>query len=538
MEQKENQSTSGSSISNFFTNTPSTNNNNISHAITSQAFPPIENNPQQYQQSQTYNQNNPQQNTLQTQPIPTTQKSFLEKVNSTATGVFDYIKNKAPVLPSNIIPKKLLDNVDPLTIISEIKLENFEKNFFNKSIKEVDCLKLEKTKLNDKTILVNISNPHQINNSIFSTSYVLYDVSTPQFNWIVNRRYSDFIWLRDCLKTLFPGDMIPLLPKKKLGNRRFENDFLEKRKNGLQKYINEIINNEKYKTTEVLMIFLSCSERNIFEQKMKIINPKLLNRQNVYGIQSLEGKNKIINLNNFEFEKDIFNNFNSITTFCNCHNDLLRNLQKNLSGYKKSMIDACNYLEEAENNFSKLAMMMTKVNISDKLKNVYEQYEIFFKNWKRIQVNQCCIIKDTIKNFYKEVINKFSSLIENLEKQQILSEEYQIFRNKLMAKKELLWQQMDISKWELSPLEQIDTSKLYKDKLYAQDKMCFKESSDLNMKGELLGYYFYQSYNNFKNIIEELDKSYVTNITEFANQIYPSLADGINLYSKLVSQSY
>ena len=538
MEQKENQSTSGSSISNFFTNTPSTNNNNISHAITSQAFPPIENNPHQYQQSQTYNQNNPQQNTLQTQPIPTTQKSFLEKVNSTATGVFDYIKNKAPVLPSNIIPKKLLDNVDPLTIISEIKLENFEKNFFNKSIKEVDCLKLEKTQLNDKTILVNISNPHQINNSIFSTSYVLYDVSTPQFNWIVNRRYSDFIWLRDCLKTLFPGDMIPLLPKKKLGNRRFENDFLEKRKNGLQKYINEIINNEKYKTTEVLMIFLSCSERNIFEQKMKIINPKLLNRQNVYGIQSLEGKNKIINLNNFEFEKDIFNNFNSITTFCNCHNDLLRNLQKNLSGYKKSMIDACNYLEEAENNFSKLAMMMTKVNISDKLKNVYEQYEIFFKNWKRIQVNQCCIIKDTIKNFYKEVINKFSSLIENLEKQQILSEEYQIFRNKLMAKKELLWQQMDISKWELTPLEQIDTSKLYKDKLYAQDKMCFKESSDLNMKGELLGYYFYQSYNNFKNIIEELDKSYVTNITEFANQIYPSLADGINLYSKLVSQSY
>ena len=59
MEQKENQSTSGSSISNFFTNTPSSNNNNISHPITSQAFPPIENNPQQYQQSQTYKQNNP-----------------------------------------------------------------------------------------------------------------------------------------------------------------------------------------------------------------------------------------------------------------------------------------------------------------------------------------------------------------------------------------------------------------------------------------------------------------------------------------------
>ena len=55
----------------------------------------------------------------------------------------------------------------------------------------------------------------EINNSIFSQSYVLYDVSTPQFNWLVNRRYSDFIWLRDCLHSLFPCDILPLLPKKK-----------------------------------------------------------------------------------------------------------------------------------------------------------------------------------------------------------------------------------------------------------------------------------------------------------------------------------
>ena len=540
MENKESQSKSESTISNFFTNSSSTNNNNSQpQPIICQAFPPNETNTQQsLGQNQNFNQYNPQQNNQQTQLLPQTQKSFLEKVNSTASGVFDYIKNKAPALPSNIIPKKLLDNVDPLTIISEIKMENFEKNILNKSIKEVDCLKLEKTQLNDQTILVNISNPHQVNNSLFSTNYVLYDVSTIKFNWIVNRRYSDFIWLRDCLKSLFPGDILPILPKKKIGNRRFENDFLEKRKNGLQKFINEIVNNEKYKTTEVLTIFLSCSERNIFEQKMKTISPKLLNRINVYNIQNIEGKNKIINLNNIEFEKEIFSNFNAISTFTNCQNDLLQTLQKNLSGYKKSMVAACNYLEEAENNFSKLSIMLTKVNISDNFKNVYEQYEIFFKNWKRIQVNQCCIIKDMIKNFFKDVKDKFSVLIENLEKEQILAEEYQIFKNKLMAKKELLWQQMDISKWELSPMEQIDSNRLYKDKLYAQEKMCFKESYDLNIKGELLGYYFYNNFNNFKTIIEELNNSYVNNIKEFSNQIYPSLTDGINIYSSLASHSY
>ena len=160
MDKKENQP-STASISNFFTSNSSTNENvSQPQPLTSQAFPPLENTPQQHlSQSQNINLNN--------EPIPQTQKTFLEKVNSTASGVIDYIKNKAPTLPSNIniISKKLLDNVDPLTIISEIKMENFEKNILNKSIKEAECLKLEKTQLNDTTILVNIANPHQINNS-------------------------------------------------------------------------------------------------------------------------------------------------------------------------------------------------------------------------------------------------------------------------------------------------------------------------------------------------------------------------------------
>ena len=39
-------------------------------------------------------------------------------------------------------------------------MENFEENIIKKSINELECLKLEKTQLNDKTIIVNISNPH------------------------------------------------------------------------------------------------------------------------------------------------------------------------------------------------------------------------------------------------------------------------------------------------------------------------------------------------------------------------------------------
>lgn len=537
MEPQDNkQTTHDLSKSNFFTGITKNQDTNlqaqvinpIPQAVQTQAFPPMQTqfSPQVQSQNGFYNIF-PQQNPQQSQ----NQQSFLEKVNSTATGVFDYIKSKAPPLPTNLITKNLLDNVDPLTIVSEIKMENFEK-ILNKSLKEIDCTKLEKTKLNDLTILVKVSDPRQVNNSLFSTSYILYDISTPQFNWVVNRRYSDFIWLRECLQSLFPGDLLPILPKKKMGNRRFEKDFLNKRTEGLQKFLNEIINNEKYKTTEVLMIFLSYVDRNMFEQKMKIIQPKLLLKQNVQNIQNFEGKNKIININ-FENESEIYSHFNSVSTFLGGQNELLENLQKNLSNYKKCMIEACHLLEEVEKNFSKLTMMLTKVNISEKMNNSYENYEIFFKNWKRIQVNQCVIIKDMIKNFFKDVRIKSEVLIENLEKTQNIQEDYLTQKNKLLAKKELLWKQMDISKWELNQGEQIDSNKLFHDKLYAQDKMCFKETMELNIKGELLGYYFYQNNLNFKNLIEELNKSYASNITEFSNQLYPSLTDGINVWSDL-----
>ena len=548
MEPQENKPAYDLSKSNFFANIPQNNDttnqtqylNSISQQNQSQAFLPISNQinqPQQQQLEVLIQTNNfPQQNDQQqpqSQSQPQSQQSFLDKVNSTATGVFDYIKSKAPPLPSNIIPLKLLDSPNPMVSISEINMGKFEK-IVEKSIKNIVCLKSEKNKLNDLTILVNVSNPRQINNSLFSTSYVLYDISTPQFNWLVNRRYSDFIWLKDCLKNLFPGDVLPILPKKKIGNRRFEQDFLNKRTQGLQKFLNDIVNNEKYKSTEVLSIFLSCNERNIFEQQMKTISPKLLHKQNVQNIQNFEGKNKIINLN-FENESDIFSHFNSVSTFLNVHNDLLDNLEKNLSNYKKCMIEACHFLEEAEHNFLELTNILTKVKISEKLNNTYENYEIFFKNWKRVQYNQSCIIRDFIKNFFKGIKNKTAALIENLEKAQNLQDEYSIQKNKLLAKKELLWKQMDISKWDLNQTEQIDSNRLFHDKLYAQDKMCLRETMDLNMKGELLGYYFYHNHINFKFLIDELNNSYISNINDFSNQIYPSLTDGINVWSDLVT---
>ena len=123
----------------------------------------------------------------------------------------------------------------------------------NNYIKEYQCIKLNPTVITNKVLKVELKNPRTIQKSLFETSYVFYELETKEFNWLVNRRYSDFIWLKECLEVLFPGEYVPKLPKKKIGNKRFEENFIEKRMKRLQQFLDELLLNENFKSSEVVV---------------------------------------------------------------------------------------------------------------------------------------------------------------------------------------------------------------------------------------------------------------------------------------------
>ncbi len=94
---------------------------------------------------------------------------------------------------------------------------------------------------------------------------------------------------------------------------------------------------------------------------------------------------------------------------------------------------------------------------------------------------------------------------------------------------------MDITKWEMNPMEQIDSALLFRDKNYAFSKMCFQETMNLNNKGNLLGYYFSNNIINLKNVLENIEKYSIDNLVAFSKEIEPSVTDVINVWSKLAS---
>ena len=270
--------------------------NNINNISNSNFYPPqsYPNFYSQYPMNSQYQNDSLYQNNINYYPgqnQPQTQStSFFQKVSESAM---------------NLIKKE-----DPLNLITDIDPKSYD-DMIKKSKKEIDCQILEKSKISDTEIKSIISNPRKISDSLVKNSYLLYDITTPKMNWFVNRRYSDFIWLRETLVSLFPTILMPQLPKKKIGNRRFEEDFIQKRMNGLQKFLDEVLKNEILKTADPLISFLSFSERGFFEQQMKIITPKNMNFDTIMGIKSFSGKIEVADMENEQLN-DSQNYFNTV----------------------------------------------------------------------------------------------------------------------------------------------------------------------------------------------------------------------------------
>ena len=392
---------------------------------------------------------------------------------------------------------------------------------------EIKCKTSEKTQLNDKKIKVVIQNPKNSEKSLLSSQYTLYEVCTKPLNWFVHRRYSDFDWLRNILYKLFPRLFIPPIPGKKTGTRRLEQDFIDKRMKFLQMFIDELMENEELKSSEALVAFLSLSDRSQFERKMKELNSYIPSHY-CEDLKTLEGKIYILN---DDFNENYYININNYLIL---RYQILSRLNNNLKNYFLDQTKACMDLEEVQKDFETLNILNKKVKLSNKINSTYEELHIFFKNWKRIIFNENIIIKEQIKHFFKREKVENLIFIDLFDSREQLRQKYISEKMKLNAKKEKLYKIMDFSKWEIEDnFSQIDNARLMRDKNYAFEKMCTRDTQAVENIHKQLGYANYMNVIQIKNKIENNEKKLVEITKDFAEKFYPSLNDGISIWSTL-----
>lgn len=75
------------------------------------------------------------------------------------------------------------------------------------------------------------------------------------------RRYSDFVWLLDCLQKRYPFRLLPSLPPKSIQYQGHfigqDEGFLDRRKKGLERCLNVLINHPVIKLDGILASFLN-----------------------------------------------------------------------------------------------------------------------------------------------------------------------------------------------------------------------------------------------------------------------------------------
>ena len=367
----------------------------------------------------------------------------------------------------------------------------------------VKCELMEKTEFSEhKDIKIEIKNPIKLETKFFSGKSVNYSIITYPFNYIVERRYSDFIWLRDILSNLYNNILIPKMRfKGKVTKDKHDNNFIKKRMNYLERFINYIIKDDIIKSSQILYDFLTIKKYEDFiykkkqYEKIKIFNfIDIKNRKNINGILDIKiNKEKEIYLENIR-DNTIYNG----------------NLFKKLNNNFKSLNDEFNLvikrIENISNIFKQIYDISNKYLDLNIIKESYSQMELMFKNLGDNFNILNNFIKTEIKQHFKFIGNNFISLNEMIQNVEISKNNYIKIAKHLINKKNELYKKGDISKYELK--EKIN----FNNKNQILNKMLPQETKNSIKNKMIYGFYL-------NEIIKEYEKMRKINSYFFKKKI-------------------
>ena len=406
------------------------------------------------------------------------------------------------------------------------KKVNKTKNKKGKKEKVIKCRTLEKTVLNNKNIIINIESSKEVSGGLFTKNYISFTVETQPLGWTVQRRYNDFDSLRKLLLKYYPFQLVAPLPNKKFGSKKLGKDYISKTMNVLNDFMNNIIKNESFKASEILISFLSFEDRSQFENKFKELNNQITGNENVDEYKTLDGELTLL------YDEKNESYFNNIHKYLKLQDEVFIKINQNLKKFYKNISLATDNMNEIINNFGILRNINTNVSMKDSIINIYEGLQNFFKGWRIILGKQNNIIKNRIKIFFKYINLSNNVYKEIIEKRKELSNKFKSDNSKLNLKKEKLFAYRDINKYEIDKEINVDNQRIFKDKKYAFSKMCTNETKNLSKMYKILGYGNKMAINELKELIKENSNKYMENFKKFLEEFYPTINELSEIMNK------
>ena len=326
----------------------------------------------------------------------------------------------------------------------------------------------------------------------------------------IKRRYTDFEWLRKTLYRLFPGNYIPPLPKKSLNINKPEK--VDKYQKYVQYFVDGLMEDKLLKNSSIIYLFFTTEQEreliSLMEKYDKVQKPR-----NMEYYYSREG-NIMLDENILKREKK--KELLDIKVDISKNNKIFGELNVALKSLEKEMKQVCDRMTEISNLFKKLYDM--SINNSEKLGicKYYSDLSLFFKEYGNNEFQQMKNISEELKFHLKYLNLHYTVSIDELYNTFKFQHDlyFQVAEN-LKQKKETLYKNMDIEKWELNHEDRnID----YNDKNLIMKKMLPSDTKIVNDIKKYLIYYATQLNNENLRIKDVLENKNNTNFKKLKDK--------------------
>ena len=337
---------------------------------------------------------------------------------------------------------------------------------------KVKCICMESTEFREhKDIRIEIKDPVKLEKKLFSGKSVNYTIITYPFNYIVNRRYSDFNWLREMLNNLYNNILIPKMSMKgKMKKDKHDDKFIKKRMNFLERFINYIIKDETIKTSQILYDFLTIQKYDDFLIKKKLYERiKIYNYIDIKERKSLDGELNV----KVNKEKEIYlENIKDNTIY---NGNLFKKLNTNYKSLNDELSIVIKRFEIISDIYQQIYDISNKYLDLNIIKTTYSQMNIMFKELKNNFEKFQNFIKYEVKQHFKFIGNNFITLNEMIQNVDIAKNNYMRLSRHLINRKKDLLKRGDKNKYELNENIDINDKKTLLKYMLPQDTInCIK----------------------------------------------------------------
>ena len=324
---------------------------------------------------------------------------------------------------------------------------------------------------------------------MFKSKYVSYVIVTPLKGFSVERRYSDFLALRQEMLKDYPGYVIPPIPAKKIAGNA-DPAFIQERKGELQEFLADVLKHPLIKSYDLFLKFISVSNKE-WEDTAKTFG-KLLLAKEINQYETIEGEAKLLFSDRTRdyceklgaSTKDLREAFKDLKAI---HKVIIADVEKLAFSVARASViyqkisSIFNTLEDKTHAELFLHMSDGHSRLAGSYKMEFEEMSAHFGE------------------FYSFYANEVGALEELVQKRKSTGESMESTEKKLYKKKEQKYEQRNTQTWELDPADVSNIGALINDKALAFQLMLPKESEEAR---KLRMYYGYLS----NKIVEEFNR--------------------------------